>query len=187
MPSIEELLIEKPRSSARINQVVRVQEHQHRLKQWERQAQEDLDDRLLRIREAYEAEPVSLLAHEAQGNSRVEEIQPEGNRSRCGAILCGLGIHEGKWEYVTERECGQARVCRRCGNAKERIKHRFECRYVGKGSCRQVKVCGRCVASKDSRTRHAAWSDSWEVGQDRSAHRCKRCGEVETWDTGYSD
>ncbi len=77
----------------------------------------------------------SLLAHEAQGDSRVEEIQSEGNRSRCGAILCGLGIHEGKWEYVTERECGQARVCRRCGNAKERIKHRFEWRLMppGKG------------------------------------------------------
>ncbi len=46
----EELLIEKPRSSARINQEVRVHEHQHRLKQWERQAQEDLDNRPLRIR-----------------------------------------------------------------------------------------------------------------------------------------
>ncbi len=188
MVILEELLIEKPRPSARINQEVRVYERQHRVRQWECQAQEDLDNRLLKIREAHEAELVSLVAQETkQVDSRVEEVRPQRDRSRREAILCGLGIHAGKWEYVTEGDCGQEGVCRRCGNVKARIKHRFEWRYVNDGACLQLKVCGRCVASKDSRTRHAVWSDSWEVGRDRSAHRCQRCGVVETWDTGADD
>ena len=187
MPLIEELLIEKPRSSARINQEVRQYERHHRVQEWDFQTREDLVNRLRRIREAHEAKLTSLLDHETKpGDCIVEEVRHQRNGSRCGAILCGLGIHDGKWVYVTEGDCGQMRVCRRCGNAKARTKHRFEWRYVNDGACRQVKFCGRCVASKDSRTRHEAWSESWEVGQDRSAHRCKRCGVVETWDTGGS-
>ena len=188
MVILEELLIEMPRSSARINQEVRVWDHQHRVQRWQRQAQEDLEDRLLRIRGAHEAELASLVSlGTKQVGSRVDEVRPLRDGSRHGAILCGLGIHGRKWEYVTEGDCGQAGVCRRCGNVKARIKHRLEWRYVNDGACLQLIVCGRCVASKDSRTRHAVWSDSWEVGRYRSAHRCQRCGVVETWDTGADD
>ena len=103
------------------------------------------------------------------------------------AVLCRLGLHQGKWEYVAEGNCSQGRECGRCGSVHARIKHRREWRYIGESTCEQVRTCRRCNALSGNRTRHEAWSAAWNVGGDNRAHRCLRCGVVEEWTVDNSD
>ncbi len=98
-------------------------------------------------------------------------------------VLCRVGIHRGRWEYVAEGHCTQMRECLPCGATKVRTRHKREWRYTGESTCKQARVCGRCDASDKNRTRHEKWGKSYSVGQDTDAHRCERCGVVETWDT----
>ena len=99
-------------------------------------------------------------------------------RALAGRAICCLGIHPAPWVYLREGECNQLRDCWRCATATMRVKHRREWRYVRDKSCHQRQVCQRCYHEKGFTTNHEAWSESWSVGRDREAHRCKRCGEV---------
>ena len=103
------------------------------------------------------------------------------------AVLCRVGIHSGQWEYVAAGHCSQTRTCDRCGVTKVRTKHRRHWKYVGERTCEQIRICKRCDALSGNRTRHEDWSESWDVGGDRSAHRCLRCGHVDTWSTDCGD
>ncbi len=98
-------------------------------------------------------------------------------------VLCRVGIHRGQWEYVAEGQCTQIRICGRCGATKARTKHQRTWRYVKGGACEQVRICKRCEAVTGDRTKHEEWGASYTVGRNTDAHRCKRCGVVQTWDT----
>ena len=100
-----------------------------------------------------------------------------------GRGMCRLGIHRGPWVYPHEGNCNQLRACARCGTTHTRTRHKREWRYVGESTCKQVRVCGRCDTSDKNRTRHEKWGASYSAGRDTQAHRCERCGAVETWDT----
>ena len=104
------------------------------------------------------------------------------------AVLCRFGMHEGQWAYVAEGNCTQGRECGRCGVIQVRTKHQREWQYVGEHTCKEIRTCRRCNATNGERTIHEKWSESWDVGGDESAHRCLRCGTVETWSTvDYGD
>ena len=100
-----------------------------------------------------------------------------------GRGMCRLGMHPAPWVYLQEGDCNQLRECGRCGATKMRIKHRRRWIYTVSGSCRQTRICQRCNSGEKSRTNHEAWGESYSAGSDTRAHRCKRCGEVESWST----
>ncbi|MBI4202527.1 MAG: hypothetical protein HY532_05380 [Chloroflexi bacterium] len=102
------------------------------------------------------------------------------------AMLCRVGIHTGRWEYLAEGQCTQMRECRRCAATKVRTKHQREWRYARDGRCEQIRTCKRCNAVSGERTKHQ-WGENYTVANWREGHRCKRCGVVETWDTSYDD
>ena len=104
-----------------------------------------------------------------------------------GRGMCWLGIHPAPWVYLHQSDCNQLRDCERCGATKLRVKHQPKWQYVGPKTCCQTKVCQRCDSRVDSRTHHEAWSESWSVGSDERAHKCKRCGVIESWSTGCGD
>ena len=94
-------------------------------------------------------------------------------------ILCRLGIHWGKWDYVAERNCSQLLVCGRCGATRLRTRHQRQWVYVRNGHCKQVRTCQRCQAESGNRIKHD-WSSATFEGI-TGTHSCYRCGEVETW------
>ena len=104
-----------------------------------------------------------------------------------GRGMCCLGIHPASWVYLHQGDCNQLRDCERCGTTKLRVKHRRTWQYVRPKTCRQTKVCQRCDSSENSRINHEAWSESYSTGPDTRAHRCKRCGEVQSWSTANDD
>jgi len=110
-----------------------------------------------------------------------------GIRALAGRAMCSLGIHPAPWEYLRKGECNQLRDCQRCATAKMRVKHRRSWLYAGPKTCNQTKVCQRCGHSQGVRTKHEAWSESWSIGSNRDAHRCMRCGEVQSWSTDCGD
>ena len=103
------------------------------------------------------------------------------------SLRCSLGIHRGQWDFVIEGDCTQTRTCGRCDVTHTRTKHRHQWQYIREGSCSQNRACVRCEAVRSERTKHEEWGDTYHVSSDEDAHRCKRCGEVVTWDTGYDD
>ena len=120
-------------------------------------------------------------------NQRADQTERGQERQRApwyGAILCRLGVHQGEWRYVAAGQCGQTLECGRCEVTKVRTRHQREWRYVGDRACEQVRICQQCSVVSGHRTRHEAWSKSWSAGRNTEAHRCNRCGVVETWDTG---
>lgn len=141
-----------------------------------------LDTNTTRIAESPSSAPAAgqqtPLAEQGQDRTRVPWY---------AAALCRVGIHAGQWEYLAEGQCTQMRVCPRCGATKVRTKHQREWRYVSDGKCEQVRTCKRCEAASGYRTRHEKWSEPWDAGRDRAAHRCLRCGVVETWSTANYD
>ena len=99
------------------------------------------------------------------------------------AVLCRLGVHGGPWAYVADGNCSEARECRRCGSVHARTRHQLDWRYRRELTCNQVRICTRCNAIDDERTRHEIWSEAWDAGRESEAHKCLRCGKVETWST----
>ena len=128
------------------------------------------------------------------------------------AALCGVGMHRGQWIYMAHGLCTQIRECERCGAIRVRTKHQREWRYTrnrqnrpvgstgagidirrqGKAvksaaTCDQVRICGRCDAVTGNRIKHEKWSAEWDTGSDTRAHRCLRCGVVESWSVADYD
>ena len=101
--------------------------------------------------------------------------------------LCTLGIHRGQWAFVAKGDCTQTRTCERCAATHTRTKHRHEWQYIRKGSCLQNRACVRCEAVRGQRTHHEEWGETYEVSSNRDAHRCLRCGHVDTWSTDCGD
>ena len=123
----------------------------------------------------------------------IEELVPIGGQSEeetrtpwYAAALCHVGLHRGPWVYVAEDNCTQTKTCERCGTTKVRTKHRHEWQYRGVRTCAQAKTCVRCEAVSRTRTHHEEWGASYDAGGGDRAHRCLRCGKVETWST-YDD
>ena len=107
-------------------------------------------------------------------------------RGICGLAgrgMCRLGIHPAPWVYLHEGGCSQMRDCERCGTTKMRVKHRRQWRYATEQSCAQLRECIRCHTTDKQRERHDAWGESYSIESERSAHRCNRCGKVESWST----
>ena len=104
-----------------------------------------------------------------------------------GRGMCCLGVHPAPWVYLRQGDCNQLRDCERCGTTRMRVKHRRKWQYVGPKTCRQTKVCQRCDHREDFRNKHEAWSGAWNAGGDERAHRCLRCGVVESWSIDTSD
>ena len=131
------------------------------------------------------------ISHQPDAETRSPDSQPARRIMRAlgevgtlvGRGMCRLGIHRGPWVYPQEGNCNQSRACARCGTTHTRTRHKRKWRYAGESTCRQLRVCGRCDASDKDRTRHEKWGASYSAGQDTQAHRCQRCGVVETWDT----
>jgi len=96
------------------------------------------------------------------------------------AVLCRIGIHQGKWVYLTISNCHQLKVCRYCRVTLGRIKHQREWQYVRKGACEQERVCRQCSEINGRRIKHD-WGPVYSVSWGRDAHKCARCGEVQTW------
>jgi ribosomal protein L40E len=132
-----------------------------------------------------------VAAHFAEATDQPAPLTGQGqDRTRVpwyAAVLCRVAIHRGQWEYLAEGHCAQTRTCERCGTTKVRTKHQREWQYDRAVSCQQTRICRRCNALSGTRTRHEQWSESWNAGRDESAHRCLRCGIVETWSTASSD
>lgn len=120
------------------------------------------------------------------GDSGQKVSQREYRESRrapwYAAVLCRCGIYSGKWLYVTDGNCKQLKVCRHCGTAKVHIKHQREWRYIKNGACQQERTCKRCGEITRHRIRHV-WGPAYSVDWSTSAHRCTRCGEIQTWVT----
>ena len=107
------------------------------------------------------------------------------------AVMCGVGLHDGSWEYTAAGDCVQGRECRRCGTVHIRSKHQREWRYVRDGACHQVRNCERCSDTDGGRTTHE-WSETWEPEtrwwqSSKEAHRCLRCREEEEWTVNDGD
>ena len=107
------------------------------------------------------------------------------------AVLCRLGMHQGRWAFVAEGRCTQGRECARCGSVHMRTKHQREWRYVRDQSCGQVRSCTRCNAANGERTSHE-WGETWEPEtrwwqNEKGAHRCLRCGVEEEWTVSDPD
>ena len=100
-----------------------------------------------------------------------------------GTAMCRLGIHRGPWAFTHEGNCNQLRDCARCAASDTRTRHKRHWRYVLEKTCEQERTCQRCGTGDKNRTRHERWGASYSVGQDREAHKCQRCGLVESWDT----
>jgi len=77
------------------------------------------------------------------------ELPPVKNLSWLEKVLCrGLGIHQGKWTYMAEAECGQITVCQRCGKTRIRTKHERKWVYVTDPQKRwPEKTCSLCGKS----------------------------------------
>ena len=71
------------------------------------------------------------------------------------AVMCGVGIHQGQWNYTTEGWCTQTRKCQRCECTSVQTEHAWGEESVIRG-------------------------ESWWKG-DKQAHKCTRCGQVQTW------
>jgi hypothetical protein len=94
--------------------------------------------------------------------------------------LCRLGIHSGKWVYVTDGNCSQLKVCGRCGKTRVRTKHQREWRYIEDRNCDQVRNCKRCGEATRHRVKHI-WDPWYEAGPDTRERDCSRCGKQETY------
>ena len=132
--------------------------------------------------------PTTLDRHSGNGGPKgIIPAQGKGTPRGLQQVLltglCRMGIHSGEWQYLTECACGQERECGRCGAIQARTRHRRQWRYVGDRGCGQTRVCIRCYFTDKFRDRHEGWSEEWDVGGSESAHRCLRCGAVETWST----
>ena len=96
--------------------------------------------------------------------------------------------HKRDWRFAGPSRCEQLRSCGRCDSSDgTRIRHNREWRYAGKSTCNQKRVCMRCNDSDKNRTRHQIWGDSYSDGPNSQAHRCIRCGVVESWSTAEYD
>ena len=131
--------------------------------------------------------PVPASADPDTQPPRRVQVVWQGVCTLTGRGKCRIGIHPAPWVFLYEGACGQQRDCGRCSTTKTRVKHRRQWQYNGPKTCNQMKVCQRCDARVGSRTHHAMWSQSWSVGSDKEAHRCLRCGEVQTWSTDCGD
>jgi hypothetical protein len=98
-------------------------------------------------------------------------------------LFCLSGIHFGSWGYAAAGNCGQARSCLACGKVQMRTRHHAEWQYLRERVCTQARICTRCGVTTWalSRTRHD-WDGKW--GNASEQRECKRCGKVQTWDTG---
>ena len=113
------------------------------------------------------------------------EVQPVSKRwSR--SFMCSLNMHGGKWEFIAKGACTQSKTCDHCATVSVQTRHRHEWKYLQAGSDLQTKICTRCQDTTDRRTRHN-WGSSYSIGSDRNGHRCKPCGEVETWNNADDD
>ncbi len=155
-------------------------------------------------------------------SSELESLTPGVSNTKLQGLwcllsksVCRLGCHHGKWEYLSEAQCSQSRVCSRCGDANARIRHKLIWRYLGEKTCEQAKTCSRCdivpmrtvflsleglgrdrmipgdhcveIPKNGYQIRHPNWSKSWEIDEDLAAHRCLRCGVLEKWSTACND
>ena len=107
--------------------------------------------------------------------------------TRCMEQEQTLNLHNGQWEYLTQGDCHQRRVCGLCGTCQFRVEHSEweDWSYIEHNNCRQVRKCRRCPAQED-RKLHAGWGD-WEYLKDwerldkpkcTQVRKCIRCGDV---------
>lgn len=158
----------------------------------------------------YIPSPTTQDSCPAGGN--LESLPPGGSNTKTRGLwhllsksMCRLGRHQGKWEYLTETECSQSRVCNQCGDADVRIRHRLMWKYRGENTCEQAKTCSRCnivpmqtvflsldclvhdhgipgdrsvdIPTDGYQIRHQNWSRPWEVERRwwQSSKRGHRC------------
>lgn len=101
--------------------------------------------------------------------------------------LCVMDLHGGTWTFLTEGACNQNKTCDRCETLSTRTKHDHLWQYTHVGSCAQLKECVRCSQAYEKRTKHEGWGETYTIDSDTDAHRCTRCGEVDTWSTDTGD
>lgn len=111
--------------------------------------------------------------------ARTESMQGAHGKMK----VCLFGQHKwGVWEYATDGDCRQVRVCTRpeCGARGEQVKHEWDAwtyrRGEGANDCVQERICTRC-ASVEARTEHE-WAALY-VAEDScwKTLKCRRCGQ----------
>jgi hypothetical protein len=103
------------------------------------------------------------------------------------AVRCRLAWHSRQWSFDAEGACAQSSTCANCGRDFTRTKHRREWTYLRDRDCAQERTCSRCNVVDKTRTHHEEWGPTYYPDEDTGAHKCVRCGEVETWDRSDPD
>lgn len=87
---------------------------------------------------------------------------------------CLVGIHQGEWSFVKEKDCTRMRICVRCATESRKVEHNLgEWAYANDGACDQQQTCSRCDLV-EQRELH-----EWQEPQRRSDDTCEQvivCG-----------
>lgn len=109
----------------------------------------------------------------------------QGITDTVGEAQCGLGFHDGTWNYTHNDKCEQKRVCtrNRCSNVSYRTSHYgwSAWKYFKESSCLQERFCTRCN-HREERTHHFDWTE-WNYiskGVCLQTRSCTRCQESES-------
>ncbi len=116
------------------------------------------------------------------------ELPPVKTLSWFERALChGLGIHQGKWEYLAESECRQITLCQRCGKTRVRTKHQPKWTYVADPRKdwpeRTCSLCGKSFAGPHMMQWHLRSThgiNPLTPGDPDTCEQqriCQRCGE----------
>jgi hypothetical protein len=82
---------------------------------------------------------------------------------------CFVGIHEGEWSFIKDKDCTRLRICSRCATESRKVEHNLgEWDYVRDGHCEQQQTCSRCDLATQ-REVHV-----WQEPERRSEESCEQ-------------
>ncbi|MCA1568266.1 MAG: hypothetical protein LC803_22000 [Acidobacteria bacterium] len=90
---------------------------------------------------------------------------------------CLVGIHQGDWSFVKEKDCTRIRICVKCATESRKVEHNLgEWAYLNDGACDQQQTCSRCDLVEHREVHE------WQEPQRRSDDTCEQvivCGRCQ--------
>jgi hypothetical protein len=74
-------------------------------------------------------------------------------------MRCGVGAHNGTWEYDYHSSCGQTLRCTECGAERTRTHHQHgSWSYRDTTGCWSERTCSRCGDTETELRHHLTWT-----------------------------
>jgi hypothetical protein len=82
-------------------------------------------------------------------------------------MRCGVGSHQGDWEYDSYGECAQTRRCSNCKALSTRVRHSWgNWQWVDPDditSCESVRECSRCNGTQHESRHDLEWAYTLDI------------------------